>query len=107
VGTAYSNSVVDLSGLGTVMGDFNVRLIEIGNTQADGSGATASAGTFRVGDYFDGNDFFDVEIRGRTIEKPSVPDGGSTVILGFLALGGLGVARRFSGRRGCSERGDG
>jgi 2',3'-cyclic-nucleotide 2'-phosphodiesterase / 3'-nucleotidase / 5'-nucleotidase len=42
------DSVVDISALPDLSGTVTFRIREIGNTQADGSGATASGGTFRV-----------------------------------------------------------
>lgn len=51
-GGNFVNSAIDLSGLGVVTGTLTLRLYEVGDTQADGVGATASGGTFRVADYF-------------------------------------------------------
>lgn len=62
-GTAYSNSIIDLSSLGVITGDLYIRLYEIGDTQADGSGATSGGGTFRITDYYDG-DYTDVSFFG-------------------------------------------
>jgi hypothetical protein len=47
-GSDEVSSTVDLGSLSPVTGDFRIRLIEIGNTQADGVGTTSSAGTFRI-----------------------------------------------------------
>ena len=44
----YLSSEISLTGLPEVTGSFRVRIIEIGNLQADGVGTTASTGTFRV-----------------------------------------------------------
>jgi hypothetical protein len=79
-----------LSSLGSVSGSFAIRLIEIGNTQASGVGATAGTGTFRVGDYFDGSVFTDTQITGTTALIPEP-------VTGLLLAGGLlviGAARR-------------
>jgi hypothetical protein len=44
-------SSIDLSALPDLTGSVEFRIYEIGNTQADGSGATASGGTFRLIDH--------------------------------------------------------
>jgi hypothetical protein len=93
-GEAFVNSVIDLSALGSVTGAFDIRLIEIGNTQADGIGVTTSTGTFRVVDFFDGNTFSDTQITGTT--TASIPEGGFTLGLLGLGLASLALARRKS-----------
>jgi hypothetical protein len=71
-GDGFLDSVIDLSGLGPVMGGFSVRLLEIGNTQADGMGATADGGTFRVVDFLGPGGFVDTQFTG-TLQVPAPP----------------------------------
>ncbi len=47
-GSTALDSFVDLSGLGPVSGSIEFRLLEIGDTQADGVGATSNSGTLRL-----------------------------------------------------------
>lgn len=89
--TAYSNSIIDLSALGPISDTFYVRLIEIGNTQADGSGETADTGTFRVADYYDDGVYFDVLLTG---DVSTVPLPAAAWLLGSGLVGLLGVRRR-------------
>ncbi len=89
-GNTFVNSVIDLTSLGTVTGDLILRLIEIGDTQADGVGATSGGGTFRVVDFFDGSDFSDSRVEG-TVSL--IPEPGTALLVG-LGLVGLGVTRR-------------
>jgi 2',3'-cyclic-nucleotide 2'-phosphodiesterase (5'-nucleotidase family) len=60
--TATNDVIVDLSALRAITGTATFRLIEIGDTQADGVGATASGGTFRVAEF--GNGTHDVQFTG-------------------------------------------
>lgn len=90
IGSDYSNSIIDLSSLGSVSGDFYVRLIEIGDTQADGSGATAGTGTFRVADYYDGT-YIDTHFEG-TISPVPIP--AAVWLLGSGLIGLVGVRRK-------------
>lgn len=80
-GDNFLNSDIDLSSLPLISGSFTVRIIEIGNIQADGSGTTASTGTFRVGDYFDGTNFLDIQFETNTVPEPS------TLVLMLLFVG--------------------
>jgi hypothetical protein len=73
-GANFVNTAVDLTSLALITpGPFSVRLIEIGNTQADGIGATASTGTFRISEFSSdgGTTFVDVQFNG-SITAPSV-----------------------------------
>lgn len=92
-GSAYSNSIVDLSILSAVSGDFYLRLYEIGDTQADGDGITAGTGTFRISDYYDG-DYTDVQITGTP--SPTVPVPGALWLLGSGLLGVVGLRRKMA-----------
>jgi 2',3'-cyclic-nucleotide 2'-phosphodiesterase (5'-nucleotidase family) len=75
-GSNFLNSIIDLSGLGTVSGDFRVRIQEIGNTQADGSGSTSGGGTFRIVDHFDSGVFSDTQFTGSVSGGSGGPIGG-------------------------------
>lgn len=90
--TAFVNSIVNLTSLTGLTGSFRVRLIEIGNTQADGSGDTAATGTFRIAEYQTGpGTFADVAFTGTVTAVPEP----STVALAIAGgLGMLLVARR-------------
>jgi hypothetical protein len=85
-GDDFLDSIIDLSGLGPVMGAFTVRLLEIGNTQADAVGATTDAGTFRIVDFLGPSGFVDTQFTG-TLQVP-VPDPSTLYLLapGLLAL---------------------
>lgn len=89
-GDSYLSSSIDLSGLGPIMGSFAIRLIEIGDTQADGKRATQSIGTFRITNY--NGTSSPTRITGST---NAVPDGGSSLPLMILGLSTL----TFAGRR--------
>jgi hypothetical protein len=89
-GSNYSNVIVDLSGLGTITGSFYLRLMEIGDTQADGDGATYSTGTFRITDYYSSGTYTDVQFTGST---SAVPVPGAFLLFGSgMTL--LGAIRR-------------
>lgn len=96
--TAYLNSVVDLSALSNLTGAVEFRLYEVGNTQADGSGATAGTGTFRLTAYFSGNpSVFDRNMQFTGTVAAPVPEADSyALILAGLGLVGL-LARRRKG----------
>jgi hypothetical protein len=68
-GDGFLDSVIDLSALGPVMGTFSVRLLEIGNTQADAVGTTSDGGTFRVVDFLGPAGFVDTQFTG-TVQVP-------------------------------------
>jgi hypothetical protein len=91
--TAFSNSIIDLSVLGTISGDFYVRLYEVGDTQADGSGATASAGTFRIADYYEAgtNIYIDTHFEGTVVPVP-----GALWLLGSALIGVVGLRKKTS-----------
>lgn len=97
-GGTQENSIIDLSSLAPVTGLFSVRLIEVGDTQADGVGATSNSGTFRVADFFDGSSHTDSQFTGTvSASAPSLPDQGSSLVL--LALGVIPVVLRKKIRR--------
>jgi hypothetical protein len=85
-GSNFVNSIVNLSGLGTVSGTVEFRVYAIGTGSANG-GTTGSAGTFRLSAYF-ANGGFD---RNLQITGDVIPTPGSLALLGFA---GLAAARR-------------
>jgi len=89
--STYVNSVIDLSVLGTVTGSFYVRLIEIGNTQADGSGDTADTGTLRITDHYDAGTYTDVQFTG---DVSVVPLPAAAWLFGSGLVGLAGLRRR-------------
>ncbi|QDV42280.1 hypothetical protein Enr13x_21250 [Stieleria neptunia] len=90
-GSDFANSIIDLSSLTGVTGTLELRLIEIGNTQADGSGTTSNGGTFRVVDYYDGSNFVDTQLTGTV---SAVPEPGALAGIFSLGLVGAAVGRR-------------
>jgi hypothetical protein len=72
-GSDFLNSTVDLSSLAPVTDDFFVRILEIGNTQADGSGTTSNSGTFRIVDVLDSGDFIDTQFTGTVNALAVIP----------------------------------
>lgn len=96
-GSDFLNSTIDLSSLAPVTGDFFVRILEIGNTQADGSGTTSNSGTFRIVDFFDNGDFIDTQFTG-TVSSVSavvpVPAPLFMLVCAMGALAGLKKVRR-------------
>lgn len=87
-GNTWTNKTIDLSDLGTITGDFTIRLYEIGNTQADGSGSTSNSTYFAVSEYYKSGNYYDVQFTG---EVSSVPVPGAFLLMGsgLLALAGF------------------
>lgn len=85
VGTAFNNSIVDLSGLTGLTGTVEFRIAALNDVSANG-GTISSGGTFRIGDHFDGSNFSEVRFEGTVIPAP-----GAVALLG---LGGLVATRR-------------
>jgi hypothetical protein len=81
-GTPYTNSVIDLSGFGRVTGTLTFHLF--------GSGATSSAGTLRVGDYYSGSAYYFDSVTGSVAAVPE-PE---TYAMMLAGLGLLGFAAR-------------
>lgn len=88
----YVNSKIDLSSLGAIVGAFSIRLMEIGDTAANGY-PTAGTGTFRAGDYYDGSAFQDIILTGDTTPLPT-PIPAAAWLLGSGLLGLAGIRRR-------------
>lgn len=88
-GTSFTNSIIDFSGLGPIVGDFTVRLIQIGTTSA-GGGTTGEFGTFRVGDFFSDGEFTTLQFTGTV---GVIPEPSSIVLMGLGVAGLVGVAR--------------
>jgi hypothetical protein len=79
-GSGLLYSTIDLEALTGVTGTIAFRLIEIGNTQADGSGDTTASGTFRVVNLSDDSA---TRLTGRVVNLTPVP--------ATFALFGLGL----------------
>lgn len=93
---AYVNSVIDLSSLGTLTGAISFRLMEIGDTAPNG-GVTASGGTFRAGDYYDGSTAQNIMLTGTTTETPvPTPIPAAAWLMGSGLLGLAGLRRKHA-----------
>ena len=82
--SSYVYLCLNLSSLGAITGDFYIRFYEIGNTQADGVGDTASGGTFRI---TNNNTSSNVQITGAVSAVP-VPGALWLMITGILGFAG-------------------
>jgi hypothetical protein len=80
-GSSILYSTIDLGALTGLTGTVDFRLIEIGNTQADGVGDTSAGGTFRVVNFSDDSA---TRLTGRVVNLTPVP--------ATLSLFGFGVA---------------
>ncbi len=87
VGTAYTNSIADVSALSDLTGSVEFRIYADNGVSANG-GAISGTGTFRVGDHSDGANFSEFRFEG-TVSQ--VPAPASAALMG---LGGLVAARR-------------
>ncbi|MCP5279941.1 MAG: PEP-CTERM sorting domain-containing protein [Thiobacillus sp.] len=94
-GANYVNAIVDLSNLASLTGTVEFRLYEVGDTQADGVGATSSAGTFRVAEYTDGANFTNLQINGAVAAPVPEPETYALMLAGLGLVGAL--ARRRKG----------
>lgn len=92
------DSTIDLSSLTGLTGTIEFRLIEFGNTQADGVGTTAAAGTFRISEF---NGSQNVVFNGTVVTPiPFETDAaawGAVIALGLF--GGLRVRKQFAGAK--------
>jgi hypothetical protein len=94
---AYWSS--SISALGLVSGDVEFRILEIGNTQADGVGDTADGGTFRITDYTPvGSTASPVTVTGE-IFRDKVPEGGTSIVMLSLALCVIAATRKTASKR--------
>jgi hypothetical protein len=91
----FLNSLVDLSALAPITGTFLVRLIEIGNTDANPPGTTASGGTYRIAEYQGaaGGPFENVEFSGDITPPAAVPLPAAVFVFAGVA-GVAGALRR-------------
>lgn len=89
----FISSEIGLGALPALTGLVEFRWIEIGNSRADGGGATGSAGAFRLFDY-QSNALVGVQFTGVVTQNAAIPEPGTT--LGVLALlaGGICLRRR-------------
>ena len=85
-GTAYTNSIADVSALTGLTGSVEFRIYALDGTRADGNTGISSSGTFRVGDHNDGSNFSEFRFEGSVVPAPA-----SAAMLG---LGGLVALRR-------------
>jgi hypothetical protein len=95
-GDNFVDTIVDLTSLASLIsGPFSVRLMEIGDTQADGVGDTSGVGTFRVAEFLDDptGAFLDVQFNGVVI---SVPELSAFAVWSILAAGVCAYWRRLS-----------
>ncbi len=85
-GTSFLNSTIDLSALTNLDGTVEFRISPIADIRANGDPNISPNGTFRISEFFDGNDFFPVQFTGEVVPAPA-----SAALLG---LAGLVAARR-------------
>lgn len=85
-GTAFTNSIANLSSLANITGSVEFRIYALSQLRADGASGISSSGTFRVGDHFDGSTFTEFRFEGDVVPAPA------TVAL--AGIGGLIAARR-------------
>jgi hypothetical protein len=96
-GEVYENNIIDLSGLDAVSGDFYVRLFEYGDIRADGYGATAGTGTFRITNYDSFGTNTDVQFVGTVAASAAVspvPVPNAVILLGCGLMGVAGIKRK-------------
>lgn len=85
-GTAFLNSIVNLSSLTGLMGSVEFRIYQIGTVSA-GGGVTGTSGTFRLTAYFENGQFSrNLGFEGTVSPAPAA--------LSLLGLGGLVASRR-------------
>jgi len=87
-GADFMNHAIDLSGLGTLTGDIEFRVVVENNVSANG-GTLASTGAFRITNYFVDGSF--AENFGITGAVSLIPTPGSAALIG---LAGLAAVRR-------------
>jgi hypothetical protein len=85
----FVNSIIDLDL--TVTSSLVVRFFAANGTAANG-GAIGAAGTFRVGNYFDGTNFFPIELSGSPVVA-AVPEPAGLTLAGVGLAAAVGVRR--------------
>lgn len=85
-GTAFTNSIIDLSALTGLTGTVEFRLIAMAGASA-GGGTPGSGGTFRVGDHYDGANFTQMRFEGTVVPTP-----GALALCGVAGV--VGIRRR-------------
>lgn len=83
----FVNSAIDLSGLGTVSGNIEFRIVVENNVAANG-GTLAGTGAFRITNYFQGGSFD----RNWGITGTVIPAPGAVALAGIAGL--VGIRRR-------------
>jgi hypothetical protein len=78
----YNNLIINLSSLGPITGSFTIRITPTSNVSANG-GTTATAGTWRIGNYYDTVNYTPARIEGTVTPEPT-----SFILIG-LGLAGL------------------
>ena len=79
--SAFTNSIIDLSGGGPSTGSIEFRFYAGQNVNAIGTGTIGNGGTWRIADYFQDGTFGDVNIVGTVIPEPA-----SVLLVAFGAL---------------------
>ncbi|TGD72689.1 hypothetical protein E4634_14305 [Mangrovimicrobium sediminis] len=92
-GSDVVESLFDLSSLAVITGSIEFRIMEIGDTQADGSGSTSDAGTLRIVDRAAGATQFTGELQLQAVPLPA------SAWLFASALGAVGWRRRRADTR--------
>lgn len=90
----FLNSILEVDR--TVTSSLVVRFSAANGTAANG-GAIGAAGTFRVGNFFDGANFSPIEVNGDPAPAAAVPEPASLGLAGVAAAAVVGLRRRKVG----------